>query len=119
MLIANEFHRLGILYEYELPGDNIQNALPDFILPEYDNVIIEHLGLMTDVEYQKRWHEKAKLYEEEGLLYLCTNEEEMKHLNTTIERLLDQSSLWYETKYSKEKLELIKSKEEIRRKEIK
>jgi len=119
MLIANEFHRLGILYEYELPDDNIQNALPDFILPEYDNVIIEHLGLMTDAEYRKRWNEKAKQYEEENRLYLCTNEEEMKHLNTTIERLLDQTRLWYEKKYGKEKLELIKTKEENRRNEIK
>lgn len=119
MLIANEFHRLGILYEYELPDDNIQNALPDFILPEYDKVIIEHLGLMTDAEYRKRWNEKAKQYEEENRLYLCTNEEEMKHLNPTIERLLDQTRLWYETKYGKEKLELIKSKEENRRNDIK
>ena len=119
MLIANEFHRLGILYEYELPDDNIQNALPDFMLPEYENVIIEHLGLMTDAEYHKRWNEKAKQYEEENRLYLCTNEEEMKHLNTTIERLLDQTRLWYETKYGKEKLELIKSKEENRRNSIK
>lgn len=115
MLIANEFHRLGILYEYELPDDNIQNALPDFILPEYDNVIIEHLGLMTDAEYHKRWTEKAKQYEEANRLYLCTNEEEMKHLNTAIERLLDQARLWYETKYGKEQLELIMKNEENRR----
>ena len=119
MLIANEFHRLGILYEYELPDDNIQNALPDFMLPEYDNVVIEHLGLMTDAEYHKRWNEKAKKYEEANKLYLCTNEEEMKHLNTTIERLLDQTRLWYETKYGKEKIELIKTNEENRRNEIK
>lgn len=119
MLIANEFHRLGILYEYELPDDNIQNALPDFMLPEYDNIIIEHLGLMTYAEYHKRWKEKAKQYEEANRLYLCTNEEEMKHLNTTIERLLDQTRLWYETKYGKEKLELIKTNEENRRNEIK
>lgn len=119
MLIANEFHRLGILYEYELPYDNIQNALPDFMLPEYENVIIEHLGLMTDAEYHKRWNEKAKQYEEENILYLRTNEEEMKHLNTTIERLLDQTRLWYETKYGKEKLESIKTKEENRKYKIK
>ena len=55
---------------------------------------------MTDAEYHKRWNEKAKQYEEENRLYLCTNEE-MKHLNTTIERLLDQTRLWYETKYGK------------------
>lgn len=119
MLIANEFHRLGILYEYELPDDKIQNALPDFMLTDYDNVIIEHLGLMTDAEYHKRWNEKAKKYEEANKLYLCTNEEEMKHLNTTIERLLDQTRIWYEKKYGKEKLESIKSKEENRKNDIK
>jgi hypothetical protein len=118
MLIANEFYRRGILYEYELPDDNLQNALPDFILQEYDNVIIEHLGLMTDAEYHKRWNEKAKQYEDEGRLYLCTNEEEMKHLSMTVERLLYQTRLWYETKYSKEKLESIKTNEENRRKEM-
>ena len=116
MLIANEFYRLGIMYEYELPDDNIPNALPDFVLPEYGNVIIEHLGLLTEEEYQRRWNEKAKQYEAEGKLFLCTNEEEMKHLSTTIERLLDQSRLWCETKYGKEKLETIKTQEEERRK---
>lgn len=118
MLIANEFFRLGIKYEYELPDDNIPNALPDFVLPEYGNVIIEHLGLLTDEEYQRRWNEKAKQYEAEGKLYLCTNEEEMKYLTTTIERLLDQSRLWYETKYDKEKLETIKKQEVERRKNM-
>ena len=68
---------------------------------------------------QKLGIEKAKQYEEENRLYLCTNEEEMKHLNTTIERLLDQTRLWYEKKYGKDKLELIKTKEENRRNEIK
>lgn len=116
MLIANEFHRRGILYEYELPDDNIQNALPDFILPDYDNVIIEHLGLLTDSNYHSRWTEKAKQYEAEERLYLCTNEEEMRYLNITIDRLLDQSRLWYETKYGVESLELIKEREEERRK---
>jgi len=118
MLIANEFFRLGIKYEYELPDDNIPNALPDFVLPEYSNVIIEHLGLLTDEEYQRRWNEKAKQYEAEGKLYLCTNEAEMKYLTTTIERLLDQSRLWCETKFGKEKLLIIKKLEEERRKNM-
>lgn len=118
MLIANEFHSRGIKYEYEPPDDNVQNALPDFVLSEYNNVIIEHLGLMTDAEYHNRWNEKAKQYEEEGRIYLCTNEEEMKHLNITIDRLLHQVRLWYEKTYGKENLEIIKMDEQERRQEI-
>lgn len=94
MLIANEFYRRGILYEYELPDDNIQNALPDFILPEYGNVIIEHLGLITNSEYLRRWDEKAKKYESEGVLYLRTNEEEIKNLEQTVDRIIYQCENW-------------------------
>jgi hypothetical protein len=36
----------------------------------------------------------------------------------TVERLLEQTRLWYETKYDKEKLESIKTNEENRRKEM-
>ena len=107
MLIANELYRRGILYQYELPDGNFQNALPDFILPDYDNVIIEHLGLITDAEYHQRWNQKTKKYDRQGILYLCTNEEEMKFLQATIDRILDQARIWYEKKFDRVKLNKI------------
>lgn len=37
---------------------NVLNALPDFILPHYGNVIVEHLGLLNDAEYLRKWTKK-------------------------------------------------------------
>lgn len=115
MLLANEFTRLGILYEYEQPAENVSNALPDFILSDYGNVIVEHLGLMNDAEYLRRWHEKAKKYEAEGILYLCTNEEEILNLSQTVERIKEHASYWCEKMYGVERLSKIKKEEENRR----
>lgn len=115
MLLANEFTRLGILYEYEQPAENVSNALPDFILSDYGNVIVEHLGLMNDAEYVRRWHEKAKKYEAEGILCLCTNEEEILNLSQTVERIREQASYWCEKMYGIAKLSKIKKEEENRR----
>jgi hypothetical protein len=96
MLPANEFYRRGSRYEYEQATENLYSVLPDFILPDYGNVIVEHLGLITDQEYLTKWNEKAKKYEAEGTLYLCTNEEGIRNLTQTVDRIIDQARLWFE-----------------------
>ena len=115
MLIANEFTRLGIQYEYEQPAENVIDALPDFILTDYGNAIVEHLGLLNDAEYLRKWDEKAKKYEAEGILYLRTNEEEILNLTQTVERIREQASYWCEKKFGVEKVEKIHKYEEPRR----
>ena len=115
MLLANEFTRNGIYYEYEMPAENVINALPDFILPHYGNVIIEHLGLINDAEYLSKWNEKALKYEAEGILYLRTNEEEIYNLTQTVLRIKEQATTWCRKKLGSKHCDLIKVIEEIRK----
>ena len=48
MLLANEFTARGMYFEYEEPAENVPDALPDFTFPDYEGVVLEHLGLITD-----------------------------------------------------------------------
>ena len=115
MLLANEFTRNGIYYEYEIPAENVLNALPDFILPHYGNVIVEHLGLLNDAEYLRKWDEKALKYEAEGILYLRTNEEEIYNLVQTVARIIEQATTWCRKKLGPKHCDLIELLEEIRK----
>jgi hypothetical protein len=115
MLLANEFTRIGIYFEYEMPAENVLNALPDFILPHYGNVIVEHLGLINDAEYLRKWDEKALKYEAEGILYLRTNEEEIYNLTQTVSRIKEQATTWCSKKLGSKYCELIEVWEEIRK----
>jgi hypothetical protein len=114
MLLANEFSRRGIYYEYEQPAENVMDALPDFLLPHYGKVIIEHLGLLNDAEYLRRWNVKAIKYEKEGILYLRTNEDEIFNLTHTVNRLQEQAKTWCESKFGKERLNLLEKLEYLR-----
>jgi hypothetical protein len=115
MLLANEFTRIGIYFEYEMPAENVLNALPDFILPHYGNVIVEHLGLINDAEYLRKWDEKSLKYEAEGILYLRTNEEEIYNLTQTVSRIKEQATTWCSKKLGSKYCELIEVWEEIRK----
>ena len=66
MLLDND---IVPLYEEKLPlGDSYK--LPDFTIVDEDSgetIIWEHLGMMGNPEYRKRWEEKKKLYEKNGI----------------------------------------------------
>jgi len=87
MLLANEFTARGMYFEYEQPAENVPDALPDFTFPDYGGIVLEHLGLMTDSEYMARWEEKAGQYEAAGTRYFRTDEEEIRSLSATVDRL--------------------------------
>lgn len=115
MLLANEFTRRGMYFEYEEPTEEVSDALPDFTFPDYGGIILEHLGLLPDAEYVHRWENKAKEYEEKGIRYFRTNEEEIKNLSSTVDRLREQFSLWVEEKHGIERIQLIDQIEMVRR----
>jgi hypothetical protein len=114
MLLANEFTDRGMYFEYEEPAENVSNALPDFTFPDYGGVVLEHLGLLDDPTYMERWEKKAKTYSEQGILALRTNEEEIKSLASTVDRLQEQLRNWAEERYGAERIELIALIEKIR-----
>lgn len=115
MLLANEFTKRGIFFEYEEPQEGLANALPDFIFPDYGGVILEHLGLLEDPTYLERWEKKARDYEAKGIRYFRTNEEEIKFLIATVDRLQEQFREWVLNKYNRSRLEKINIIEKIRR----
>lgn len=72
VIIANALYYNGLDYEYE-PELVIENKVkrPDFKVEDYDTGIVwywEHCGMMTDPQYRKRWEDKKKFYEKNGIV---------------------------------------------------
>jgi len=115
MLLANEFTSRGMYFEYEEPSENIPDALPDFTFPDYGDIILEHLGMVTDPNYFIRWEAKAKEYHEKGIKFLRTGEEDVRDLSNTVDRLKHQFQSWVEQQYGNQRLRLIDAVENVRR----
>lgn len=113
-MLANELSRRGIFYEYELPPENISGVLPDFTLPDYGDVIIEHLGLLDDEGYRERWEQKKIEYAQAGRLYIATNEQEIQDVGNTVDRLVEQARGWVFQHFGEERIRLIERLEELR-----
>ncbi len=115
MLLANEFTARGMYFEYEEPADGVVDALPDFMFPDYGNIILEHLGLLTDPNYLERWEQKANEYEKKGIRYFRTNEEEIKTLPATVDRLQEQFCDCVQKVFGEERANMISKVEKLRR----
>lgn len=115
MLLANEFTSRGMFFEYEEPADNVMRALPDFTFPDYGNVILEHLGQLNDPYYLERWDKKAIEYEEKGIRYFRTDEEEIKHLTATVDRLQENFKAYADQQFGENRVILIDALETLRR----
>ena len=114
-MLANEFSRRGIFYEYELPPENISGVLPDFTFPDYGDAIIEHLGLLDDDSYRERWERKSKEYEQSNRFYLATNESQIQDVSNTVDTLLQAMKYWVMQNSGAERLEIIDRVEHLRR----
>lgn len=72
VIIANALYSNGIEYEYE-PELQIEGKIkrPDFKIIDADTGAVwywEHCGMMSDEKYAKRWHDKEKFYEKNGII---------------------------------------------------
>ena len=70
--IANALYYHHIDYEYE-PELKLEDKIkrPDFKVEDYDTGVVwywEHCGMMTDPQYRKRWEDKKKFYEKNGIV---------------------------------------------------
>jgi hypothetical protein len=73
VIIANELTTAGIVYEYELPfpGKDGTPRYPDFTIEDADtgvNWIWEHLGMLGNAEYDRKWKAKLQWYRENDVL---------------------------------------------------
>jgi ATP-dependent exoDNAse (exonuclease V) alpha subunit len=72
VIIANELSSAGIEYEYERPfiGKDKTRRLPDFTIEDADTGITwfwEHLGMLGDAEYDRKWKAKLEWYGQNGI----------------------------------------------------
>ncbi|MEV5693052.1 AAA family ATPase [Micromonospora globbae] len=72
LLIANLLHGLGLSYDYESPftGDDGRTVRPDFTITTDlgEMVLWEHLGMLSDPRYARKWALKKSWYAANGIL---------------------------------------------------
>jgi hypothetical protein len=72
VIIANELASAGIDYEYERPyiGKDKTRRYPDFTIEDADTGVTwfwEHLGMLGDAEYERKWKLKLEWYRDNGI----------------------------------------------------
>ncbi|HLW69078.1 MAG TPA: ATP-binding domain-containing protein [Candidatus Binataceae bacterium] len=72
VIIANELASAGIEYEYERPyiGKDNTRRYPDFTIEDADTGVTwfwEHLGMLGDAEYERKWKLKLEWYRGNGI----------------------------------------------------
>ena len=74
LIIADKLHAAGLDYDYEpqivLNGSE---RYPDFVITDDDSgetYYWEHLGMMSNLKYRRRWEKKLVEYRAEGILPL-------------------------------------------------
>jgi len=73
VIIANELASAGIEYRYELAyvGKDKTRRYPDFTIEDADTGVTwfwEHLGMLGDPEYERKWKLKLAWYRSNGIL---------------------------------------------------
>lgn len=69
VIVANILNKMRVDYLYEEPLNvNGKMYIPDFTLYyQGKTAYLEHLGMLSDSAYRKRWEEKKTNYEREGI----------------------------------------------------
>lgn len=72
VIVANMLHDGGIDYEYELPFVGVEGGIryPDFTIEDSETgrtFYWEHLGLLSQPVYRKRWERKLVWYRSQGV----------------------------------------------------
>ncbi len=73
VIIANLLYNKGLDYQYEAPLRSLQGEVryPDFTIVDDASGLTfywEHLGMLGDVGYRRRWQEKLEWYRAQGIL---------------------------------------------------
>jgi hypothetical protein len=99
VIIANLLHGLDIIYAYEQPfvGRDGSIRYPDFTIDDAETgqkVFLEHLGMMAEPAYRRRWQGKLNWYRAQGVLPSEEGGGESGVLVTTTEdRGIDSASI--------------------------
>lgn len=100
VIIANALHYNHLDYEYE-PELKLEDKIkrPDFKVEDYDTGVVwywEHCGMMTDPQYRRRWEDKKKFYEKNGIMegknLIVTYDDEKGGLDSDlIQRIIEET----------------------------
>jgi hypothetical protein len=93
-IIADTLDKLDVVFDYEPESFYLQYRIkPDFkISIDDENFYWEHLGLMDQSWYRKRWHFKLEIYKKLGLLdRLITTTEAKTHTDIyeNVKKIID------------------------------
>jgi energy-coupling factor transporter ATP-binding protein EcfA2 len=91
VIIANILHGLGVPYSYEQPfvGADGTTRYPDFTIDDAESgkrLYLEHLGMLHDPAYERRWAEKLKWYRDQGIKLVDEDTGDADLLMTTTEQ---------------------------------
>ena len=95
--IDNYLFENNIPHAYErvfIPKSNVDETIkPDFTLPNYNNsgkdVFIEHWGFASsNIKYTKSKNYKIKIYRDEKITLISTNEKDMQDYKTSLKKKL-------------------------------
>ena len=99
VIIANMLHSLGITYANEQPfiGKDGSVRYPDFTIEDSETgmrIILEHLGMLSEPAYRRRWLAKLDWYRAQGVLLEEDGQgEEGILVTTTEEKGIDSASI--------------------------
>ncbi len=99
VIIANLLHALGITYAYEQPftGKDGSVRYPDFTIEDAETgrrVFLEHLGLLSEPAYRRRWLAKLDWYRSQGVVPEDEGEgDEGTLVTTTEEKGIDSAGI--------------------------
>ena len=90
VIVANLLHSLGLAYAYEQPFSGIDGTVryPDFTIDDAESgrrVFLEHLGMLSEPAYKRRWLAKLDWYRNQGVLPSDEGDGEAGTLITTTE----------------------------------
>lgn len=104
VIIANLLHGLEIPYAYEQPFTGRDGSIryPDFTIDDAETgqrIFLEHLGMMAEPAYRRRWQSKLDWYRAQGVLPSDEGGGESGTLVTTSEeRGIDSASIQLQLK---------------------
>ncbi|WP_375210987.1 ATP-dependent DNA helicase [Hyphococcus sp.] len=96
IIIANMLHEQGVPFSYELPllAPDGTIKLPDFTITwDGERYFWEHLGMLGDPEYARRWEEKKGWYDKwfpNQLVSTCEGRHLSNDVQAVIQRLKNQ-----------------------------
>ncbi len=89
LMIDNWLYMAGVTHSYERRLPIEEEVYGEFYLPG-GNVYIEYLGQSSDVSYRQQKEVKLKAYQSHNLNLITLNEDQLKHLDLHMPRLLQQ-----------------------------